>query len=207
MLSIRERQTYLKYLGLYKDDKGNDAKIDGIEGRFTKRGYKLLQDKYFTRKSDRDGGKYGRNTDMLLVNAYNVKKYTKNFSLSEFKCGCNTKYCTGYPAYLNVNLLKNLQTMRNNYGAITITSPLRCSKHNANIGGVAGSYHTKGKALDLYNVRFSSSFTNRKYAIEKWLLLPKANMAYQNGYMHYKGKGVTGYNAPKMGNVIHVQVD
>lgn len=200
MLSIRDRQTYLKYLGLYK------GSIDGIEGRLTKEGYKSLQNKFFTRKSDRDG-KYGRNTDMLLVNAYNVKKYTKNFSLSEFKCGCNTKYCTGYPAYLNINLLKNLQTMRNNYGAITITSPLRCSKHNANIGGVAGSYHTKGKALDLYNVRFSSSFTNRKYAIEKWLLLPKSNMAYQNGYMHYKGKSVTGYNAPKMGNVIHVQVD
>lgn len=200
MLSIRERQTYLKYLGLYK------GSIDGIEGRLTKEGYKSLQNKFFTRKSDRDG-KYGRNTDMLLVNAYNVKKYTKNFSLSEFKCGCNTKYCTGYPAYLNINLLRNLQTMRNNYGAITITSPLRCSKHNANIGGVAGSYHTKGKALDLYNVRFSSSFTNRKYAIEKWLLLPKANMAYQNGYMHYKGKSVMGYNAPKMGNVIHVQVD
>ena len=200
MLSIRERQTYLKYLGLYK------GSVDGIEGRLTKEGYKSLQNKFFTRKSDRDG-KYGRNTDMLLVNAYNVKKYTKNFSLSEFKCGCNTKYCTGYPAYLNVNLLKNLQTMRNNYGAITITSPLRCNKHNANIGGVAGSYHTKGKALDLYNVRFSSSFTNRKYAIEKWLLLPKSNMAYQNGYMHYKGKSVTGYNAPKMGNVIHVQVD
>ena len=200
MLSIRERQTYLKYLGLYK------GSVDGIEGRLTKEGYKSLQNKFFTRKSDRDG-KYGRNTDMLLVNAYNVKKYTKNFSLSEFKCGCNTKYCTGYPAYLNVNLLKNLQTMRNNYGAITITSPLRCSKHNANIGGVTGSYHTKGKALDLYNVRFSSSFTNRKYAIEKWLLLPKSNMAYQNGYMHYKGKSVTGYNAPKMGNVIHVQVD
>ena len=200
MLSIRERQTYLKYLGLYK------GSIDGIEGRLTKEGYKSLQNKFFTRKSDRDG-KYGRNTDMLLVNAYNVKKYTKNFSLSEFKCGCNTKYCTGYPAYLNINLLKNLQTMRNNYGAITITSPLRCSKHNANIGGVAGSYHTKGKALDLYNVRFSSSFTNRKYAIEKWLLLPKSNMAYQNGYMHYKGKSVTGYNAPRMGNVIHVQVD
>ena len=200
MLSIRERQTYLKYLGLYK------GSIDGIEGRLTKEGYKSLQNKFFTRKSDRDG-KYGRNTDMLLVNAYNVKKYTKNFSLSEFKCGCNTKYCTGYPAYLNINLLRNLQTMRDNYGAITITSPLRCSKHNANIGGVAGSYHTKGKALDLYNVRFSSNFTNRKYAIEKWLLLPKANMAYQNGYMHYKGKSVTGYNAPKMGNVIHVQVD
>ena len=201
MLSIRERQTYLKYLGLYK------GSIDGIEGRLTKEGYKSLQNKFFTRKSDRDG-KYGRNTDMLLVNAYNVKKYTKNFKLSEFRCECNAKYCTGYPAYLNINLLKNLQTMRDNYGSISITSGIRCTKYNNSLKGHSPtSYHLYGKALDLYNVRFSSSFTNRKYAIEKWLLLPKANMAYQNGYMHYKGSYATGCNYPNMGNAIHVQVD
>lgn len=199
MLSISDRQKYLKYLGLYK------GSVDGIEGNLTKSAYRTLQNTYFARKSDRDG-LYGRNTDMLLVNAYNVKKYTKNFDITEFKCGCKNKYCTGYPNYLNINLLKNLQTMRNNYGSITITSPLRCSRHNANIGGVAGSYHTKGKALDLYNAKFSASYTNRKYAIEKWLLLPNSNMAYQNGYMHYKGKSATGYKAPNMGNVIHVQV-
>lgn len=199
MLTIKQRQEYLKYLGFYK------GSIDGIEGNLTKSAYRTLQSKYFARKSDIDG-KYGRNTDMLLVNAYNVKKYTKNFTLQEFKCGCKNKYCTGYPNYLNINLLKNLQTMRNNYGSITITSPLRCERHNSSIGGVAGSYHTKGKALDLYNAKFSASFTNRKYAIEKWLLLPCSNMAYQNGYMHYKGKSATGYKAPNMGNVIHVQV-
>ena len=43
MLSIRERQTYLKYLGLYK------GSIDGIEGRLTKEGYKSLQNKFFAR--------------------------------------------------------------------------------------------------------------------------------------------------------------
>ena len=72
MLTIKQRQEYLKYLGFYK------GSIDGIEGNLTKSAYRTLQSKYFARKSDIDG-KYGRNTDMLLVNAYNVKKYTKNF--------------------------------------------------------------------------------------------------------------------------------
>ena len=75
MLSIKERQEYLKYLGLYK------GKIDGIEGKQTKTAIKNLQAKYFTRKSDIDG-LYGKNTDILLVNAYRVKKYTKNFDLT-----------------------------------------------------------------------------------------------------------------------------
>jgi hypothetical protein len=200
MLSIKKRQEYLKYLGFYK------GAVDGISGAKTKQAIKELQDKYFTRKSDRDGI-YGKNTDILLVNAYRVKKYTKNFDLKEFKCGCGGKYCTGYPVYLSINLLKDLQTMRNIYGAIRITSPLRCASHNKAVGGVSSSYHTKGKALDLYNSNFSKSFTTRKNAIEKWLTLPDANMGYENGYMHYKGKTPTGYNAPNMGNVIHVQVN
>lgn len=201
MLSIKKRQEYLKYLGFYK------GAVDGIAGNLTKQAIKALQDKYFTRKSDCDGV-YGKNTDILLVNAYRVKKYTKNFDLKEFKCGCGGKYCTGYPVYLSISLLKDLQTMRDIYGAIRITSPLRCSRHNRELtGSVAGSYHTKGKALDLYNAKFSANFTTRKNAIEKWLTLPDANMGYENGYMHYKGKSVTGYNAPNMGNVIHVQVN
>ena len=200
MLSIKKRQEYLKYLGFYK------GAVDGISGAKTKQAIKELQDKYFTRKSDRDGV-YGKNTDILLVDAYRVKKHTKNFDLKEFKCGCGGKYCTGYPVYLSINLLKDLQTMRDIYGAIKITSPLRCASHNKSVGGVAGSYHTKGKALDLYNSNFSKSFTTRKNAIEKWLTLPDANMGYENGYMHYKGKSATGYNAPNMGNVIHVQVN
>ncbi len=200
MLSVKKRQEYLKYLGFYK------GAIDGISGALTKKAIKALQDKYFTRKSDRDGI-YGKNTDILLVDAYRVKKYTKNFDLKEFKCGCGGKYCTGYPEYLSINLLKDLQTMRNIYGAIRITSPLRCARHNRAVGGVSSSYHTKGKALDLYNAKFSANYTTRKNAIEKWLTLPGANMAYENGYMRYKGKSATGYNAPNMGNVIHVQVD
>lgn len=201
MLSIKERQEYLKYIGLYK------GKIDGIEGKQTKTAIKNLQAKYFTRKSDVDG-LYGKNTDILLVNAYRVKKYTKNFDLKEFKCGCNGKYCTGYPANLSINLLKNIQTMRNNYGGITITCGLRCKKYNASLpNSASNSYHLYGKAVDWYNYNACYDLQKRKYAIEKWLLLKGANMSYCNGYMKYKNKGGYYYNSPRMGNAIHSQVN
>lgn len=53
MLSIKERQTYLKKYGFYT------GKIDGIEGPLTKKAYLALQKKYFVRKMDIDGI-YGR---------------------------------------------------------------------------------------------------------------------------------------------------
>ena len=49
MLTVRERQEKLKYLGFYT------GAIDGIEGVKTKRAYKELQDKYFFRAKDKDG--------------------------------------------------------------------------------------------------------------------------------------------------------
>lgn len=201
MLTIKEEQEYLKYLGFYK------GKIDGKAGKQTKQAVLDLQTKYFTRKSDRDGI-YGKNTDILLVNAYRVKKYTKNFSLHEFKCGCNVKYCTGYPTYLSINLLKNIQTMRDNYGSISITCGLRCKRHNSSLkGSVSNSYHLYGKAVDWYSYNACYSLQKRKYAIEKWLLLKGSNMSYCNGYMKYINKGGFYYNAPNMGNAIHSQVN
>ncbi|MBQ2135410.1 MAG: peptidoglycan-binding protein, partial [Clostridia bacterium] len=68
MLSIKERQTYLKHLGFYF---GN---IDGIVGPKTKTAYKSLQKTFFIREKDIDGI-YGKNTDILLQNAYNVSVY------------------------------------------------------------------------------------------------------------------------------------
>ena len=63
MLSIKDRQIYLKTLGYYQ------GAIDEIEGPMTKSAYRTLQNKYFTRSCDKDGV-YGKNTDILLQNAY-----------------------------------------------------------------------------------------------------------------------------------------
>ena len=188
MLTIKERQEYLKALGMY------DGKIDGIEGAGTKAGYRALQNKYFTRSKDRDGY-YGNDTDKLLQNAYNVKTYTKNFSLSEFKCDCGGRYCTGYPAVLHPQLLKNLQTMRDKYGPLTITDGLRCSKYNILVGGAIGSRHKDGKATDI-RANICATVAGREKVMTLWKTLPQQRYTYCN---------INGSH-PSMGSSVHVDV-
>lgn len=189
MLSKKKRQEYLKALGFY------DGAIDGIVGAKTKAAYIALQKKYFTRSKDIDG-KYGNNTDILLQNAYNVKKYCPNFKLEEFKCGCKGKHCTGYPVVLNIQLLKNLQLVRERFGATTITSGMRCSKYNASLKGSSVlSRHKSGKAVDIKNGT-SATVQGRKSIMKFWKTLPKQRYTYCN----------TNGDYPNMGAAVHIDV-
>ena len=201
MLTIRERQEKLKYLGFYK------GAIDGIEGVKTKRAYYDLQKKYFFRKKDIDGI-YGTNTEKLLLCSYNVKKYTKNFDLKKDKlyCRCKGKYCTGYPAVINIDLLKNLQAERDKWGATTVTSMLRCKKYNAEIkGSSASSKHLVGKAVD-YRNKHTLTLNQRKDCINYWFTLNNPNYSYCNGY--YKNNKTSGKKVTKgMGISIHGDVE
>ena len=103
MLNIKQRQTILKKINLY------DGKIDSIEGVKTRKAYKLLQEKYFTRKKDIDGI-YGNDTDILLTNIYYLLN-SRYFKIEEFRCHCNG-LCTGYPHVINKNLITNLNKLR-----------------------------------------------------------------------------------------------
>lgn len=188
MLTIKERQEYLKALGMYS------GAIDGIEGAGTKAGYRALQNKFFSRSKDKDGY-YGNDTDKLLQNAYNVKTYTKNFALTEFKCDCGGRYCTGYPVVLDPQLLKNLQTMREKYGPVTITDGLRCEKFNVAVGGASGSRHKSGKAADI-RVNICYSGAGRKQVMAFWQTLPQQRYTYCNINGSY----------PNMGSSVHVDV-
>ena len=188
MLSVKKRQEYLKALGFYK---GN---IDGIVGAKTKSSYKTLQEAFFTRTKDIDG-LYGKNTDILLRNAYNVKIYCPNFKLEEFKCGCRGRNCTGYPEILNVQLLKNLQALRHKFGATIITSGLRCKNHNITVGGASSSRHKSGKAVDIKN-NVSVTVQGRKQIMSFWKTLPKWRYTYCNTKGDY----------PNMGTSVHVDV-
>lgn len=198
MLSIKERQRLLKAIGLYND------KIDGIEGKNTKAGYKALQQKYFIRKKDMDGI-YGANTEKLLLSVYRVKTYTKNFTPEEFRCECNGKWCTGYPASLSIDLLKYAQKLRDKYGVMHITSGLRCEKLNASVGGIRGSKHTQGKAIDFYNSK-TQTLADRKKIID-WYANTCMNMnyCYCNGYARYKFRKEYP-SVPTMATSIHFDV-
>lgn len=61
------------------------------------------------------------------------------------KCGCGQNNT-------DLRLMQILEQIRNHFGdrPVIITSGCRCSKHNAEVGGVQGSRHVLGKAADFY---------------------------------------------------------
>ena len=200
LLSVKKRQEYLRVLGYYK------GAIDGKVGPQTKKAYKDLQNDYFFNKKDKDGV-YGKNTDILLKNAYYVKTYTKNFDLkTELSCDCKGKYCTGYPVVYDVNALIYLQDIRDEHGSTTVTSPMRCKKLNDNTKGSSKtSRHLKGKAFDFYNSKVCKNLTTRKSFIDEYIKKAKANYSYCDGYGRTK-TSKSYPNADNMGNAIHFDV-
>ena len=199
MLSIKDRQIYLKYIGYYKGD------IDGIEGKLTKEAYLKLQKDYFFNKKDKDGI-YGVNTDILLNCCYNVKRYTDNFDIKKDKlyCRCKGKYCTGYPAIMNINMLKNLQAIRDKFGGTSVTSMLRCNTWNKKQNGNPKSLHKSGKAVDFWN-KNTLTLAKRKKVIDYWFKLNDPHYSYCNGYY----RSTTGHGTKKakgMGISVHGDV-
>lgn len=188
MLTVRTRQTYLKELGFYK------GAIDNIEGPQTKAAYLALQKKYFTRAKDKDG-LYGNDTEKLLVNAYYVKKYTRNFDLTEFRCKCG-KHCTGYPVKLSSQLLINAQKVRDKYGATTISSSMRCRTYNNSLPGSSKtSKHMDGKAMDFYVAKCKSQSGRQEV-----MAYVKSLAGHSYTYCNING------SHPNMGNYVHMDV-
>lgn len=184
MLSAKTRQRMLKELGFY------DGKIDGKWGTRSKRAIKKLQQKYFRKVKDITGV-YDTNTGILLRSAYNCHDL-KHFKLEEFRCNCG--HCTGYPATLDRQLVKNLDFLRDkSHAPITITSGLRCKWKNSHlIGSARNSRHLKGKAADIYSRELTNTRKSRDTLIRRWRTFRRARYAYGN--------------TPNMGNAVHLDV-
>lgn len=72
----------------------------------------------------------------------------KYFNLSEFACKCG--HCGGGEEHMSLELLKRLDHAREVAGIpFVISSGFRCEVHNREVGGVPGSAHTKGLAVDI----------------------------------------------------------
>ena len=184
MLTNKERQTYLKKLGLYT------KAIDNIRGSGQKKAEKQFNIIFLNKSNDT----YTEETDKLLriiyksyvASPYMVStdwKYFKNFKSSEFYCKCNKKYCDGWNGLKNkipMKLLMALQYVRNYYDKpITLTSTVRCKTHNAKVGGVSKSKHMEFKASDF---TFSGIKTNEvvKLIYTGSNKLPFVNYSYTN---------------------------
>ena len=73
------------------------------------------------------------------------------FTRDEFRCKCGGKYCNGFPAEPQEQLVRIADQLRKNLGVpITIVSGLRCQTWNQIQGGVDNSQHMYGEAADIY---------------------------------------------------------
>ena len=95
MLTKAERKARFKYLGL---------------GEYNTENIKKFQKMAFPTLPKEWDGVYGSKTDNALRHFYNVRKVTKNFAPSEFRCPCGR--CTGYPTFMRQVELKHLQRIR-----------------------------------------------------------------------------------------------
>ena len=161
-MTLKQKQALLAYLGCY------DGPLDGIWGEKSQLATIDFQRAYMEQK-DVDGIFWAATEKRILdVIASGEKpaqqaqaapengqladwwKDIQYFKRSEFKCKCGGKYCNGYPAEIDMNMVKIADQIRNRIGKpITINSGLRCKTHNANVGGVSNSQHLLGKAADL----------------------------------------------------------
>ena len=73
------------------------------------------------------------------------------FTRDEFRCKCCGKYCDGFPAEPQEQMVRIVDQLRKNLGVpITIVSGLRCPTWNQIQGGVSDSQHQFGEAADIY---------------------------------------------------------
>ena len=171
-MTFKQIQLLLAYLGYYEAeidgkwgeqsqsacisfqrDYGLDA--DGIAGAMTQKmlkaavagtAYKVSTESSETQRNAAESSETEGNT----AESCNFWDGIKYFRRTEFACQCGGKYCDGFPCEPAEETVKICDEIRKRAKVpITISSGIRCEKHNAEVGGVANSNHKLGKAADL----------------------------------------------------------
>lgn len=78
------------------------------------------------------------------------------FCREEFRCQCGGRHCGGFPVEPQEAMVRTVDEIRRRLGVpVSIVdaggSGVRCTVHNANVGGVANSEHIYGRAADLHS--------------------------------------------------------
>ena len=161
-MTAKQKQCLLYYLGYYV---GN---IDGIWGQLSQTAAVAFQKDFGGIAIDKFAGE---ETQKALKHAIAYGMPAKDVSIDEAikdaaadsfwdeiefitpeecACKCGGRYCNGYPAEMQKDVVVVANRARKHFGApIHIISGLRCEQHNANEGGVWNSQHKYGEALDV----------------------------------------------------------
>lgn len=168
-MTMVQIQHLLAYLGYYT------IPVDGVSGPKTRDAIEAFQKAFGGLSAD---GVAGSETQKALKHAVAYGIETKppaesdenqngsseddfwngipNFSEKEFACKCPR--CGGFPVSINHTLVSIVQRIRTHFKApVIISSGVRCEEHNREVGGVANSYHVRGKACDFCVQGFSAS--------------------------------------------------
>ena len=160
-MTLQQIQNLLQYLGYYT------IRVDGIWGPSTVAAVRDFQ----AAEGLEDDGIPGKLTQAALLDAVANGRFKaadttqpdseetgtealwwndiKYFTREEFRCKCGGKYCNGFPAEPQEGMVRAIDNVREHFGkAFTPNSGVRCSTHNANVGGVSNSRHLYGKAVD-----------------------------------------------------------
>lgn len=166
-MTNKQRQHLLAYLGYYV------MTVDGDWGSGSKEACRAFQ----RDRGLRDDGYGGPETDKQLRYAVytelekpepvdediNVPTTagtfwddSEFFDREEFRCQCKGKYCNGFPAEPEEELVRVCNEIRRRLGVpVSIVdsggSGVRCTRHNAAVGGVGNSNHLYGRAADLHS--------------------------------------------------------
>ena len=156
-MNVLQVQCLLTYLGYPV------GAPDGITGSQTRQAVKLFQAAEGL-KADGDPGQETQTALLAAVAAgrmytpakvENAETWTfwgdiQYFRREEFRCQCGGKYCNGFPAEPVEETVRLADEIRRRAGVpLNVNSGVRCTRHNADVGGVWNSLHLTGQAIDL----------------------------------------------------------
>lgn len=168
-MTDKQRQNLLQYLGYYdgipdgawgpksqaacsafQEDFGGIAQ-DGFGGPETDGALKHAVSLGFLKREDATDTNAGRKDQTGTF--WNEIEF---FDREEFRCQCGGKYCNGFPVEPQEHMVRTVDEIRRRLGVpVQIVtaggSGVRCSTHNANVGGVNNSLHLTGNAADLHS--------------------------------------------------------
>ena len=175
-----QKQCLLCYLGFYT------AEVDGLWGPASKAATSAFQRAYGLQEDGIAGEETEEALKYAVANGMPAKKdfwaEIKYFKRDEFRCTCGGKYCDGFPAEPSEKLVRLADRVREHFGApAIISSGVRCETRNAVVGGVSGSRHKFGTAID-----FQISGMSASMVLPYVQAQPETNYAYDidGTYIH-----------------------